>query len=77
MLTGTGPHGAISVSDVERAAHVRAAAAKGAHDADERETDRSLAMRQAIAAAMARSKREIPHYYMATNIDMSRALAWL
>jgi pyruvate dehydrogenase E2 component (dihydrolipoamide acetyltransferase) len=34
-------------------------------------------MRQAIAAAMARSKREIPHYYVSTTIDMSKALAWL
>jgi pyruvate dehydrogenase E2 component (dihydrolipoamide acetyltransferase) len=34
-------------------------------------------MRRAIAAAMAKSKREIPHYYLATKIDMSRAEAWL
>ncbi len=34
-------------------------------------------MRQAIGALMARSKREIPHYYLQTQIDMSRALAWL
>jgi len=34
-------------------------------------------MRQAIAAAMARSKREIPHYYVAHTIDLHRALAWL
>jgi pyruvate dehydrogenase E2 component (dihydrolipoamide acetyltransferase) len=34
-------------------------------------------MRQAIAAAMARSKREIPHYYLSHSVDMSRALAWL
>jgi pyruvate dehydrogenase E2 component (dihydrolipoamide acetyltransferase) len=34
-------------------------------------------MRQAIAAAMARSKREIPHYYLSTTIDMSRLMAWL
>lgn len=26
---------------------------------------------------MARSKREIPHYYLATDIDLSRALAWM
>ncbi|MCC6554296.1 MAG: 2-oxo acid dehydrogenase subunit E2, partial [Polyangiaceae bacterium] len=38
---------------------------------------RALAMRRAIAAAMARSKREIPHYYLATDVDMSRAQAWL
>lgn len=34
-------------------------------------------MRRAIAAAMARSKREIPHYYLGTSIDMGNALAWL
>jgi pyruvate dehydrogenase E2 component (dihydrolipoamide acetyltransferase) len=34
-------------------------------------------MRQAIAAAMARSKREIPHYYLDTRIDLERAMAWL
>jgi pyruvate dehydrogenase E2 component (dihydrolipoamide acetyltransferase) len=26
---------------------------------------------------MSRSKREIPHYYLATTIDLRRALAWL
>jgi pyruvate dehydrogenase E2 component (dihydrolipoamide acetyltransferase) len=34
-------------------------------------------MRRAIAAAMTRSNREIPHYYLETRIDMSRALRWL
>jgi pyruvate dehydrogenase E2 component (dihydrolipoamide acetyltransferase) len=34
-------------------------------------------MRQAIAAAMARSKREIPHYYLTHSIDLRPALAWL
>lgn len=34
-------------------------------------------MRAAIARAMARSKREIPHYYVATHIDLGTALAWL
>ena len=34
-------------------------------------------MRKAIAAAMARSKREIPHYYLAEPIPMGVALAWL
>jgi pyruvate dehydrogenase E2 component (dihydrolipoamide acetyltransferase) len=34
-------------------------------------------MRQSIAAAMARSKREVPHYYVAHTIDLHRALAWL
>ena len=34
-------------------------------------------MRRAIAAAMARSNRDIPHYYLETRIDMSRVLRWL
>lgn len=39
--------------------------------------DRQAAMRKAIAAAMGRSKREIPHYYLGTQIDMSAAIDWL
>jgi pyruvate dehydrogenase E2 component (dihydrolipoamide acetyltransferase) len=34
-------------------------------------------MRRAIGDLMARSKREVPHYYLATDIDLARALAWL
>jgi pyruvate dehydrogenase E2 component (dihydrolipoamide acetyltransferase) len=34
-------------------------------------------MRRVIAAAMARSKREIPHYYLAATIDMRRSLEWI
>jgi pyruvate dehydrogenase E2 component (dihydrolipoamide acetyltransferase) len=34
-------------------------------------------MRKAIAAAMSRSKREIPHYYLGSHIELSTALAWL
>jgi pyruvate dehydrogenase E2 component (dihydrolipoamide acetyltransferase) len=35
------------------------------------------AMRQAIARLMSRSKREIPHYYLSTTVDLARALDWL
>ena len=34
-------------------------------------------MRQAIGAAMARSKREIPHYYVESTLDLSPFLTWL
>lgn len=34
-------------------------------------------MRRAIGALMARSKREIPHYYLSTTIDATAASAWL
>lgn len=39
--------------------------------------ERYAAMRRAIAAAMAKSKREIPHYYLGQPIDLERALTWL
>ena len=39
--------------------------------------ERNAAMRRAIAAAMSRSKREIPHFYLGHTIDMSNAIAWL
>lgn len=34
-------------------------------------------MRQAIAAAMSRSNRDIPHYYLSTSINMTPALRYL
>ncbi|MGZ4138675.1 MAG: dihydrolipoamide acetyltransferase family protein [Actinomycetota bacterium] len=34
-------------------------------------------MRQRIGMQMARSKREIPHYYLAATVDMTAANAWL
>jgi len=74
-VTGTGPDGAITREDVERAAAARPAAAAPA--APRVEVDRMARMRQTIGAAMARSKREIPHYYLATTIDLHRALTWL
>jgi pyruvate dehydrogenase E2 component (dihydrolipoamide acetyltransferase) len=39
--------------------------------------DKGAAMRRAIARSMTRSKREIPHYYLATHIDLDRAMRWL
>ena len=72
-ISGTGPAGRITLEDVQRSAETRAA--KPAEAAPE--PDRAARMRQAIGAAMARSKREIPHYYLSTTIDMSRAMAWL
>lgn len=39
--------------------------------------DFASGMRHAIALAMARSNRDIPHYYLQTRIDMHKALAWL
>ena len=37
-------------------------------------SDRAARRREIIATAMARSKREIPHYYLSTSIDVHRTL---
>lgn len=34
-------------------------------------------MRQTIGRLMARSKREIPHYYLSTTVDLARARGWM
>jgi pyruvate dehydrogenase E2 component (dihydrolipoyllysine-residue acetyltransferase) len=65
-LRGTGPGGAITLRDVE------AATRKAVPEAD-----RAGEMRRAIAAAMARSKREIPHYYLAADVCLAAAARWL
>ena len=68
-IAGTGNEGAVTREDVERAAAGIAAEAAPA--------GRAAAMRRAIAAAMSRSKREIPHYYLAETVPMRVALDWL
>ncbi len=77
-VTGTGLSGAITREDVERAAAARPAAATGPPPpVAPAAPARAIGMRQAIAAAMSRSKREIPHYYLHTQTDLGRAMEWL
>jgi pyruvate dehydrogenase E2 component (dihydrolipoamide acetyltransferase) len=77
-VPGTGPDGAVTREDVERAAAQRAAAPPAVPAAPlSIAVDRRGQLRQTIGAAMARSKREIPHYYLSTTIDMRRAADWL
>jgi pyruvate dehydrogenase E2 component (dihydrolipoamide acetyltransferase) len=70
QVNGSGPDGAITILDVEAAA--RAAPPKPAPAAT-----RAEEMRRVIAAAMARSKREIPHYYLSEDVPLATATAWL
>jgi pyruvate dehydrogenase E2 component (dihydrolipoamide acetyltransferase) len=81
-VAGTGPGGAITREDVDRAAArgrvaLRAQPPEGEPAPGTPPGDRTTGMRSAIAAAMSRSKREIPHVYLSTSIDMTMALAWL
>ncbi len=94
-VEATGPDGAVTHEDIERAA-ARAAAGPGVGPTPSgvgpspgavapapgtvqpaRGKVDSARLRQIIAAAMTRSKREIPHYYLAQTIDMHRAMRWL
>jgi len=72
ILKGTGVEGSIRLTDVE----VAASGAKLAPPSAKRGLDLSE-MRKAIAAAMSRSKREIPHYYLTETVDLQAASAWL
>jgi pyruvate dehydrogenase E2 component (dihydrolipoamide acetyltransferase) len=72
-VTGSGPAGASTYADVERRLGEAAAPPE-----KKRTIGLDLdAMRTAIAAAMARSKREIPHYYLAHQIDVTSCEHWL
>lgn len=78
-LEGTGIDGSVTLVDVELAAsRSRPAERPGPTSSEKRRAGFDPdQMRQAIAAAMSKSKREIPHYYLSTTIDMTRALGWL
>jgi pyruvate dehydrogenase E2 component (dihydrolipoamide acetyltransferase) len=72
-VAGSGPAGAVTRADVE----LRLAAVV---TGPEKRRGLGLdldAMRAAIAAAMARSKREIPHYYLKHQVDVGKCEAWL
>jgi pyruvate dehydrogenase E2 component (dihydrolipoamide acetyltransferase) len=69
--------GPITAADVERSASSRAEPELAQPAATPTKGLDLTAMRRVIAAAMARSKREIPHYYLATSIGMRKALDWL
>ncbi|HSN11342.1 MAG TPA: dihydrolipoamide acetyltransferase family protein, partial [Propionibacteriaceae bacterium] len=75
-VVGTGPLGAVTLSDIERAAAEQAARPAAPVEAMQ-PAERQALMRQTIAAAMSRSKREIPHYYLSETIPMARAVEWL
>lgn len=69
VIAGTGAGGAITRADV--------LSAMSPDEPQTPTTPRTSGMRLAIAAAMSRANREIPHYYLETRIDMSSAMDWL
>jgi pyruvate dehydrogenase E2 component (dihydrolipoamide acetyltransferase) len=77
-IHGTGPGGVIERADVEHAVPTKEGVQTPARSTPSRATPEFAAgMRRAIAAAMSKSNREIPHYYLSTRIDMTAPLRWL
>jgi len=77
-VTGTGPGGRITKSDVENFTPSPGFAASGGRSpvvVDGSDTPLS-SMRQAIARVTVRSKTEAPHYYVTHEIDMSAAMTF-
>ena len=70
-VKGTGEGGAVIKEDVEKAIIERMA------PGEDKRPAKIESVRMAVAAAMSKSNREIPHYYLETRVDMSKALTWL
>ena len=78
-LTGTGPGGRITEVDVPVQAAPSAAPASVYGAAPATLTSESVElsrMRQAIARVTVDSKREAPHFYVAVDIDMTKAMSF-
>src|SRR5664279_823242 len=82
-VTGTGPHGRIVASDVERAAPAAPALATGANVAQVMAlyTDTPYeevpldSMRRTIAKRLIEAKQTIPHFYLTADMDAGRLIA--
>jgi pyruvate dehydrogenase E2 component (dihydrolipoamide acetyltransferase) len=75
-ITGTGDGGAITKEDVERFI-LKAETTTEVVEKKASPQVSTESIRMAVAAAMSKSNKEIPHYYLETKVDMSKAMAWL
>lgn len=80
LIKGTGEEGAITKEDVELAISQQLEPQKSIGieiQVPEKINTPVETIRAAVAAAMSKSNREIPHYYLEKKIDMTLATAWL
>lgn len=80
-VKGSGADGTIHRKDVEQYANETVASETFEKEVDMTSKISALEaqkkMRESIAAAMSQSNKEIPHYYLETEIDMKKSLDWL
>ena len=74
-IKGSGPEGSIIKKDIDLAAAKKAESHVEVTGGKKEIAAKGL--RTAIASAMSKSNREIPHFYLETRIDMTKALNWL
>jgi pyruvate dehydrogenase E2 component (dihydrolipoamide acetyltransferase) len=82
-VTGTGPHGRIVASDVEKAAPAAQAMATGASAAQVKALYAGIAyeevpldsMRRTIAKRLIEAKQTIPHFYLTADMDAGQLIA--
>lgn len=71
LSKGTGPDGALLLNDINHADN------KSTKPTSDHQKDAKEMMREAIAATVSQSKREIPHYYLQLDIVLDKAIDWL
>ncbi len=77
QITGSGPDGAVLAGDLAGGTTTVEAPERARPAPTPDQPARRLDTRRAVGALMARSAREIPHYYLATTIDLDAASTWL
>ncbi|HEU4514107.1 MAG TPA: dihydrolipoamide acetyltransferase family protein [Nocardioidaceae bacterium] len=79
-VTATGPGGTVRADDVLAAREQTTEEPPAPTAAEPATYERATAAhstRATIAALMSRAKREIPHYYVATTVDLHELIEWL
>lgn len=74
-IKGSGAEGIIVKKDIDLAVDMKVESHVEVTGGNKEKATQGV--RAAIASAMSRSNSEIPHFYMETRIDMSKALDWL
>lgn len=77
-IKGSGPQGAILLNDLASFLKTETKAKPETKSEQHKHTDKSVQnMRNAISVAMAKSKQEIPHFYLSLELDITNVQKWL
>lgn len=82
QIQGTGTEGSIVKEDVEKVISEKKKSLQPKEIEEKEEQSPEVkspfgSIRMAVAAAMSKSNREIPHYFLEKRVDMSNAMEWI